>query len=92
MRNLGIIIGAIISPLLAGHFSFKKKFKLKDVIFYAMGGLLMGYGARIAMGCNIGAFYSAVANFSLSGWVFMLALILGGVIGVNLIKKFNITI
>jgi hypothetical protein len=90
MRNLGIILGALISPLLAGHFSFKKKFKLKDVAFYAIGGLLMGYGARIAMGCNIGAFYSAVANFSLSGWVFMLALILGGVIGVNLIKKFDI--
>jgi len=92
MRNLGIILGALISPLLAGHFSFKKKFKLKDTAFYAIGGLLMGYGARIAMGCNIGAFYSAVANFSLSGWVFMLALILGGVIGVNLIKKFNIAI
>ncbi|MGH4138425.1 YeeE/YedE family protein [Clostridium sp.] len=92
MRNLGIILGALISPLLAGHFSFKKKFKLKDAAFYAIGGLLMGYGARIAMGCNIGAFYSAVANFSLSGWVFMLALILGGIIGVNLIKKFNITI
>jgi len=90
MRNLGIILGALISPLLAGHFSFKKEFKLKDAGFYAVGGLLMGYGARIAMGCNIGAFYSAVANFSLSGWVFMLALILGGVIGVNLIKKFNI--
>ncbi|MBK5241983.1 MAG: YeeE/YedE family protein [Clostridium sp.] len=92
MRNLGIIIGAVISPLLAGHFSFKKKFKLKDAAFYAMGGLLMGFGARFALGCNIGAFYSAIANFSLSGWVFMLALVLGGVIGVNLIKKFNITI
>jgi uncharacterized membrane protein YedE/YeeE len=90
MRNVGIILGATISPLLAGHFSFKKKFKLKDAAFYAIGGLLMGYGARIAMGCNIGAFYSAVANFSLSGWVFMLALIVGGIIGVNLIKKFNI--
>ncbi len=90
MRNLGLIIGALISPLLAGHFSFKKKFKVKDAAFYAVGGLLMGYGARLAMGCNIGAFYSAVANFSLSGWVFMLALIVGGIIGVKLVKKFNI--
>ncbi|MGV8979973.1 YeeE/YedE family protein [Clostridium sp.] len=92
MRNLGIILGALISPLLAGHFSFKRKFKLKDSAFYAVGGLLMGFGARIAMGCNIGAFYSAVANFSLSGWVFMLALIIGGIIGVKLIKKFNVAI
>lgn len=90
LRNLGILIGAIISPLLAGHFSFKRNFKLKDVAFYAIGGLLMGYGARLAIGCNIGAFYSAVANFSLSGWVFMLALVFGGIIGVNLVKKFNV--
>ncbi len=90
LRNLGILIGAVISPLLAGHFSFKRNFKLKDVAFYAIGGLLMGYGARLAIGCNIGAFYSAVSNFSLSGWVFMLALIFGGIIGVNLVKKFNV--
>jgi uncharacterized membrane protein YedE/YeeE len=90
MRNLGIILGATISPLLAGHFSFKRNFKLKDVAFYAIGGLLMGYGARLAIGCNIGAFYSAVANFSLSGWVFMLALIFGGIIGVKLVKMFKV--
>lgn len=90
MRNLGIIIGAAISILLAGHFSFKRNFKLKDAAFYTIGGLLMGYGARLSGGCNIGAFYSGVANYSLAGWVFMLALIVGGIIGVNLVKKFNI--
>lgn len=90
MRNLGIIIGALISPLLAGHFSFKTNFKFKDIIFYAIGGILMGYGARLATGCNIGALYSGICNFSLSGWTFMVALIIGGIAGVNLVKKFNI--
>jgi uncharacterized membrane protein YedE/YeeE len=90
MRNLGIIIGAMLSLLLAGHFSFKKKFKFKDIVVYAIGGLLMGYGARLASGCNIGALYSAISNLSLSGWVFMLALTFGGVIGVMLVKKFDI--
>lgn len=90
MRNLGIIIGALISPLLAGHFSFKRGFKLRDIIFYALGGIFMGYGARLASGCNIGALYAAISSMSLSGWVFLPSLTLGGIIGVNLIKKFNI--
>tara|TARA_E500000331_G_C17115420_1_gene651508 strand:- start:440 stop:553 length:114 start_codon:yes stop_codon:yes gene_type:complete len=32
-----------------------------------IGGLLMGYGARIAFGCNIGAFVSGDAYTSLHG-------------------------
>ncbi|MCS4525730.1 YeeE/YedE family protein [Clostridium botulinum] len=90
MRNLGIIIGALISPLLAGHFSFKRGFKLRDIIFYALGGIFMGYGARLASGCNIGALYAAISSMSLSGWVFLPSLTLGGIVGVNLIRKFNI--
>ncbi len=90
MRNIGIIVGAAISLLLAGQFSFKKSFNLKDVAFYAIGGLLMGYGARLASGCNIGALYSAIANMSLSGWVFMVALTFGGIIGIKLVKRFNV--
>ncbi|MDF2519971.1 MAG: putative rane protein [Clostridia bacterium] len=90
MRNLGIILGALIAPLLAGHFSFKRGFKLRDVIFYAIGGLLMGYGARLSSGCNIGALYTGISNMSLSGWVFLPSLTLGGIIGVNLVKKFKV--
>lgn len=92
MRNLGIIIGALISPLLAGHFSFKRNFKFKDIIFYAIGGIFMGYGARLAAGCNIGALYSGICNFSLSGWTFMIALIIGGIIGVNIVEKFKVAV
>ncbi|MFC4781907.1 YeeE/YedE family protein [Eubacterium multiforme] len=92
MRNMGILVGALISPLLAGHFNFKKNFKLKDVIYYIIGGLLMGYGARIALGCNVGALYSGISNMSLSGWVFLPSLTLGGIIGVKLVKKLKITV
>ncbi|KYH34571.1 putative inner membrane protein [Clostridium tepidiprofundi DSM 19306] len=92
MRNMGIMIGALIAPLLAGHFSFKTNFKLRDVLFYAIGGLMMGYGARIALGCNIGALYSGLTNMSLSGWVFMPALTLGGILGVKLTRKLNVKI
>jgi uncharacterized membrane protein YedE/YeeE len=89
-RNLGILVGALISPLLAGHFTFRTGFKFKDTIYFALGGLFMGYGARLAAGCNIGALYSGISNFSLSGWVFMAAFTIGGIVGIKLVKKLKI--
>lgn len=78
MRNVGLIFGALIYFLTAGRFKLNLKLKLSDVGFYAFGGLLMGIGARMANGCNVGALFSGVANLSLSGWVFILTMTLGG--------------
>ena len=43
------------------------------------GGILLGFGARLAKGCNAGALYSSMATFSLSGWVFLIAMTLGAI-------------
>lgn len=91
VRNVGIILGALVALLLAGKFKWDISFKAKDVALYALGGTLMGFGARLAGGCNVGAMYSAVANFSLSGWVFTIALVVGGILGLKLFEgKINI--
>ncbi len=84
IRNIGIIFGSAIAFLMAGRFKFDFDYKLRDIFFYALGGLLMGFGAKIGRGCNIGGLYSGIANFSLSGWLFMIALALGGVLGLKL--------
>ena len=44
----------------------------------------MGYGARIAFGCNIGAFFSGVASTSLHGWVWIVSALAGTVVGIRL--------
>jgi len=88
MRNLGIILGALMATLLASQFKIKKIKSKKQVVAAIIGGLLMGYGARISFGCNIGALYSGIASLSLSGWVFGLFLFLGAMIGSKLLVKF----
>ncbi|MFP4268573.1 MAG: YeeE/YedE thiosulfate transporter family protein [Spirochaetaceae bacterium] len=88
IRNLGIIIGALLAVLLASGFKLKKLKSKKQLIAAILGGLFMGYGARIGFGCNIGAFYSGIASFSLSGWVFGIALFLGAIVGSKLLVKF----
>jgi hypothetical protein len=32
-------------------------------------GLVLGYSARLAFGCNVGAYFSGIASGSLHGWV-----------------------
>lgn len=87
IRNLGLLAGAFISVLFAGEFRLKKIRSRKQVITTVSGGLLMGYGAGIAGGCNITSFFTAAAALSLSGWVFMLFLFAGAFAGVKVLMK-----
>ncbi len=91
VQNIGIVLGTLIALLLAGTFkaTFTSELKVKplQVVFFAMGGLFMGFGTRLANGCNVGALYTPIANFSLSGWIFLAALTGGGIIGNVVARK-----
>lgn len=88
IRNLAIIFGALLATLLASQFKIKKIKSKKQVFAAVIGGLLMGYGARIAYGCNIGALFSGIASLSVSGWVFAIFLFLGAMVGSKLLVKY----
>lgn len=88
IRNLGIIVGALFATLMASQFKFKKIKSSKQIVAAMAGGLLMGYGARIAFGCNIGALFSGIASLSVSGWVFGLFLFLGAIVGSKVLVKY----
>ncbi len=90
IRNLGLLCGALIAVLACAKFKFIKIKSFKQVLAAVIGGLLMGYGAAIAGGCNISAFFSAAASLSVSGWVFMIFLFGGAFIGIKLLYKFFI--
>jgi len=57
----------------------------------AIGGLLMGWGARLGFGCNIGAFVGGVASGSLHGWVWFAAALPGCLIGIRLRPLFGLS-
>ena len=57
----------------------------------AIGGLLMGWGARLGFGCNIGAFVGGVASGSLHGWIWFLAALPGCLIGIRLRPLFGLS-
>ncbi|MCX7602219.1 MAG: YeeE/YedE family protein, partial [Meiothermus sp.] len=61
------------------------------VLAAVLGGLLMGYGARLAYGCNIGAYIGGVASFSLHGWVWLGMALLGTGVGLRLRPWFGLS-
>ncbi|TGD22035.1 YeeE/YedE family protein [Companilactobacillus suantsaicola] len=83
IRNIGLVLGAFIAFLMAGRFKMNFNFSKMDMLIYGFGGALMGLGSRCARGCNIGALYSAICNFSIHGYIFMLFLVLGGMFGIK---------
>ena len=77
VMNLGIIAGAFLAAGLAGSFGPVRNLSWRGALAAALGGLLMGYGARLAYGCNIGAYFSGIASGSLHGWLWLVAALLG---------------
>ena len=90
VMNIGIVIGALCAASLAGTLRIGIRLSVLPLIAAVTGGLLLGYGARLAYGCNIGAFFSGVASTSLHGWVWIVAAMLGNIIGVRLRPLFRL--
>lgn len=86
--DFGIIFGALLATLLASQFKIKKIKSKRQALAAIVGGLLMGYGARIAFGCNIGALFSGTASMSLHGWIFMIFLFVGAFVGGKILVKY----
>ena len=84
MMNFGIMIGALLAASLAGKFAPNLNIPKRSLIAAILGGLLLGYGARLAYGCNIGAYFSGIASGSLHGWLWLIFAFLGNSVGVKL--------
>lgn len=89
LMNFGIILGAVMAAALAGKFAPTSNIKWNGFISAVIGGLLLGYGARLAFGCNIGALFAGISSGSLHGWLWLLTGFIGNIVGVyfrNLLK------
>ena len=91
VMDLGIILGALVASAVAGAFVVHRRVPGKLALGSLLGGLLMGYGARIAFGCNIGAYFGGIASFSLHGWLWGLLALGGTFAGLALRPLFGLT-
>jgi uncharacterized membrane protein YedE/YeeE len=84
IMDIGIILGAMLGSALAGKFAPEAPIKAKRVITAIIGGLLLGYGARLAFGCNIGAMLGGISTGSLHGWLWLLAAFCGAILAIHI--------
>jgi len=84
------MIGAFVAAGAAGSFSPRFEIPILSLMAAVLGGLLMGYGARIAFGCNMGAFFSGVASTSLHSWLWIVSALAGTWIGIKMKPWFNL--
>ena len=84
VMDIGIMLGAAVAAGLAGRFAPSLKIPTRSLIAAVIGGLLLGYGSRLAYGCNIGAYFSGIASGSLHGWLWLIAAFAGNAVGVRI--------
>ncbi len=90
VMDFGLILGAGIAAALAGKFAPRATLPWRSALAAALGGLLMGYGARLSFGCNIGALFSGIASGSVHGWLWFAAAFAGSWLGVRLRPAFRL--
>lgn len=90
LMDLAIMLGALCAATLAGRFAPRFNFPWRSLLAAALGGLLLGYGSRIAYGCNIGAFVSGVASGSVHGWLWIAAALPGSWLGIRWRRWFGL--
>lgn len=92
VMDIGIVIGAMTAAALAGRYAPVWRVPLRSLVAAVVGGLLLGYGARLAYGCNIGAYFSGIVSGSLHGWLWLVAAFAGNVVGTRLRPAFGLEV
>jgi uncharacterized membrane protein YedE/YeeE len=82
--GIGFVLGAFISACLGKEFALRVP-PYREMVKAVIAGILMGIGASLAGGCNVGGFYNAIGNLGANGFSMMLGLVLGVVLGLKLL-------
>ena len=82
--GLCFILGAFISACLGKEFALRVP-PYREMVKAVLAGILMGIGAGLSGGCNIGGFYNAIGNLAANGFTMMIGLIFGVILGLKLL-------
>jgi uncharacterized membrane protein YedE/YeeE len=91
VMDAGIMLGALFAAGIAGRFAPSWRVSPRPAAAALAGGLMLGYGARIAYGCNIGAYFGGIASGSVHGWVWLAAAFAGTTAGTRLRPFFGLS-
>ncbi|KKK39798.1 hypothetical protein WQ57_00420 [Mesobacillus campisalis] len=83
---IGMLAGALITILLSNSFKIRFPRQRRRLVQGFSGGIIAGFGARLALGCNLAAFFTGVPQFSFHAWIFMVTTAIGTYLGVKVVN------
>ena len=84
---IAMLAGSLVAALYSGDFRLRLPQQKRRFAQALAGGIIAGFGARLAYGCNLAAMFTGIPQFSLHAWIFTAATVLGTLAGVKLIKQ-----
>lgn len=87
LTTLGVILGSLWITLLAPRSRAPIQRNFKQAGLFAIGGFLMGFGATLSYGCNVGAFFSGIASGSLHGWLWIVFAVFGNIVALKWLMR-----
>ena len=83
---LGMFLGMFIAAALSNNIKFRVPQSMVRVFQAIIGGIIAGFGARLAMGCNLAAFFTGIPQFSFHAWIFAIFMGCGTYVGTKIIS------
>ncbi|MDQ3187792.1 MAG: YeeE/YedE family protein [Pseudomonadota bacterium] len=84
ITNLGLLVGALITANVRGTARPAARASGRQWVVAVLVGLVLGYSARLAFGCNVGAYFAGISTGSVHGWVWFAAAFAGSFVGIPL--------
>lgn len=84
---IAMLAGSAIAALATGDFRWRVPKLRRRFVQAVFGGIVAGFGARLAYGCNLAAMFTGIPQFSLHAWLFTLATAIGTFGGVKVIQQ-----
>ncbi len=76
----GMVLASCLSAVLSGDWQPVRP-KARDLPRLFGGGVLLGFGAMISLGCTVGVLLSGIMAGALSGWIFAIFCVAGSWVG-----------
>lgn len=80
---LGIVIASFAAALSGNRFKIEP-LRASTAGTAVLGGILLGWGAMLSLGCTVGVLLSSTQAFAVSGWVFFALVFAGSWVGIKL--------
>jgi uncharacterized membrane protein YedE/YeeE len=83
----GVILGAFLMAKADGSFRIEGFAGPQDMMSHILGGLLMGVGGVLALGCTVGQGLTGIGTLALGSFVAVGGIVIGGILGVRYLEE-----